>query len=119
MTGITYIKVGNTYDAIAKISEAYFDYPSRKLKLVGVTGTNGKTTTATLLHSFFRERGENVILLSTVENKINDDVLPASQTTPDPYDISRMLRDGVDQGAKYAFMEVSSHAIDQRRISGL
>lgn len=117
--GITYIKVGNTYDAIAKMSEAYFDYPSRKLKLVGVTGTNGKTTTATLLYSFFRERGENVVLLSTVENKINDDVLPASQTTPDPYDISRMLRDGVDQGAKYAFMEVSSHSIDQRRISGL
>ncbi len=116
---ITYIKVGNAYDAIAKMSEAFFDYPSRKLKLVGVTGTNGKTTTATLLHSFFRARGESAVLLSTVENKIDDNVLSASQTTPDPYDISRILHEGVSNGAKYAFMEVSSHAIDQRRVSAL
>ena len=117
--GITYVKVGSTYQAVAKMSEAYFDHPSKKIKLIGVTGTNGKTTTATLLFSFFRLQGFHTLLLSTVENKIDDQVFPASQTTPDPYDISRMLALAVERGVTHAAMEVSSHAADQRRIAGL
>lgn len=117
--GVTYVKVGSTHHAIAKMSEAYFDYPSRKLKLIGVTGTNGKTTTATLLFSFFRTQGFHTLLLSTVENKIDEEIFPASQTTPDPYDISRLLARAVERGVTHGAMEVSSHASDQRRIAGL
>jgi UDP-N-acetylmuramoyl-L-alanyl-D-glutamate--2,6-diaminopimelate ligase len=117
--GVAYIRTGSTHYAIAHMSEAYFGYPSRQMKLVGVTGTNGKTTVATLLFSFFRARGLHALLLSTVENKIDDEVFPASHTTPDPYDISRMLALALERGVTHAAMEVSSHAIDQGRISGL
>ncbi len=116
---VTYVQVANTHHSIALVSEAYFDYPSKKLQLIGVTGTNGKTTIATLLYSFFRDVGEHAVLLSTVENKIDDEIFEASQTTPDPYDISRMLALAVERGATYAVMEVSSHAIHQLRVSGL
>lgn len=117
--GVTYVRVGSAYYAIAHMSEAYFGNPSKAVKLVGVTGTNGKTTTATLLFSFFRSQNLHTLLLSTVENKIDEEIFPASQTTPDPYDISRMLALAVERGVTHAVMEVSSHAVHQLRVSGI
>ena len=97
----------------------FYGDPSKKLKLVGVTGTNGKTTIATLLYEMFREFGYKVGLLSTVCNYIDDKAIPADHTTPDPIELNRLLGDMVAEGCEYAFMECSSHAIHQRRISGL
>lgn len=117
--GITYVQVKDSADAAGKIASAWFDHPSTKLKLVGVTGTNGKTTTATLLYDMFRKLGYGAGLLSTVCNFVNDTRFPATHTTPDPITLNEFLAKMVDEGCEYAFMEVSSHAIHQKRISGL
>lgn len=116
---ITYVKVADSTLALGFIACNYYDNPSQKLKLVGVTGTNGKTTTVTLLFNLFRTLGCNVGLLSTVENKINNTVIPASHTTPDALSLNELLSAMVEQGCEYAFMEVSSHAVVQNRIAGI
>lgn len=116
---VTYIKVSDGADAIGKIASAWYDHPSRRLKLVGVTGTNGKTTTATLLYQMFKELGYRAGLLSTVCNYVGDNARPATHTTPDPISLNQLLAEMVDADCDYAFMEVSSHAIHQKRISGL
>lgn len=116
---ITYIKVLNSSEALGYIACNFFDNPSEKLKLVGITGTNGKTTTVTLLFNLFRGLGYNVGLLSTVENKINNTVIPSTHTTPDALTLNELLSKMVEQGCQYVFMEVSSHAIVQHRITGL
>ena len=101
------------------VSANFYDNPSAKLKLVGVTGTNGKTTIATLLFQLFRELGYKCGLLSTVENRINAHIIPATHTTPDPVALNMLLEEMVIQGCDYCFMEVSSHAVAQHRIEGL
>jgi len=116
---ITYIKVDNSSDALGKIASAWYDFPSSKMTLVGVTGTNGKTTIATLLYQLFRELGHKSGLLSTVCNYVNDLAVEATHTTPDALALNALLAQMVDAGCEYAFMEVSSHSIDQHRISGL
>ena len=116
---VTYVKVVDSHLALGFIACNYFDNPSQKLKLVGVTGTNGKTTTVTLLFNLFRSLGNNVGLLSTVQNKINNTVIPATHTTPDALALNELLSTMVKQGCEYAFMEVSSHAIVQHRIAGI
>ncbi|NDV95786.1 UDP-N-acetylmuramoyl-L-alanyl-D-glutamate--2,6-diaminopimelate ligase [Dysgonomonas sp. 521] len=117
--GITYVKVKDGADAAGKIAAHWYGDPSKKLKLVGVTGTNGKTTTATLLYEMFRKLGYKAGLLSTVANYVDGTVFHATHTTPDPISLNEMLKKMVDAGCEYAFMEVSSHAIHQKRISGL
>ncbi|PTQ95021.1 UDP-N-acetylmuramoylalanyl-D-glutamate--2,6-diaminopimelate ligase [Mucilaginibacter yixingensis] len=114
-----YLMVANSAIALGIVAANFYDRPSDELKLVGVTGTNGKTTVATLLYKLFRELGYKVGLLSTVENQINGKVIPATHTTPDPVALNSLLRDMVDQGCDYCFMEVSSHAVAQHRIEGL
>lgn len=116
---VTYVKVSDSSYALGIIACNYFDNPSEKLKLVGVTGTNGKTTTVTLLFNLFRSLGYAVGLLSTVQNKINNTVIPATHTTPDPISLNELLHSMVEEGCEYAFMEVSSHAIVQHRIAGI
>ena len=117
--GVTYIKVASTEDAVGKVATLFYGDPSRKLKLVGVTGTNGKTTIATLLYNMFRKFGHKCGLLSTVCNYIEGEAIPADHTTPDPIELNRLLAQMVDAGCEYAFMECSSHAIAQKRIGGL
>lgn len=116
---ITYIKVKNSSEALGLIACNFFDNPSEKLKLVGVTGTNGKTTTVTLLFNLFRSLGYSVGLLSTVENKINNTIIPATHTTPDALSLNELLSQMVEQGCEYAFMEVSSHSVVQHRVTGI
>lgn len=116
---VTYVKVNDSAVALGFIASNYYDVPSEKLKLVGVTGTNGKTTVATLLYNLFTGMGFKVGLLSTVVNKINHKEIDATHTTPDAIQLNKLLSDMVDQKCAYCFMEVSSHAIDQERISGL
>lgn len=116
---VTYVKVLNSAEALGYIACNFHDNPSEKLKLVGVTGTNGKTTTVTLLFNLFRGLGYNVGLLSTVENKINNTIIPSTHTTPDALTLNELLANMVEQGCQYAFMEVSSHAIIQHRITGI
>lgn len=116
---VTYIQVASTEEDAGKVATMFYGDPSHKLKLVGVTGTNGKTTIATLLYRMFREFGYKVGLLSTVCNYINDEEYPASHTTPDPIELNCLLAKMVDGGCEYAFMECSSHAIHQHRIGGL
>lgn len=116
---VTYIQVASTEEDAGKVATMFYGDPSHKLKLVGVTGTNGKTTIATLLYRMFREFGYKVGLLSTVCNYINDEENPASHTTPDPIELNCLLAKMVDEGCEYAFMECSSHAIHQHRIGGL
>ena len=116
---ITYIQVKSTEDAVGKVATTFYGDPSHQLKLVGVTGTNGKTTVATLLYNMFRKFGHKVGLLSTVCNYIDDKEVPASHTTPDPIELNALLARMVTEGCEYAFMECSSHAIHQRRIGGL
>ena len=115
----TFVVVDSTETAIGPVATAFQGYPTQKLKLVGVTGTNGKTTIATLLYNLFRSLGYRCGLLSTVCNYIEGEPLPASHTTPDPVELNRLLRRMVDEGCEYAFMECSSHAIAQQRIGGL
>lgn len=116
---VTYIQVKDTEDAVGKAATAFYGDPTSKLELVGVTGTNGKTTIATLLYDIFRHFGYKVGLLSTVCNYIDDEAVPATHTTPDPISLNELLGRMADAGCKYVFMEVSSHSIDQKRISGL
>jgi UDP-N-acetylmuramoyl-L-alanyl-D-glutamate--2,6-diaminopimelate ligase len=116
---ITYVKVLDSSASLGYIACNFYDNPSEKLKLVGITGTNGKTTTVTLLFNLFRGLGYNVGLLSTVENKINTTVIPSTHTTPDALALNELLAEMVEAGCQYAFMEVSSHAIVQHRITGL
>lgn len=117
--GITYIRVANSAEALGRLASNWYDHPSAKLKLVGVTGTNGKTTTATLLYEMAKMEGYKAGLLSTVCNYINDRAVPATHTTPDPISLNQLLAEMVDAGCDYAFMEVSSHAAHQHRIAGL
>src|SRR5690554_4283258 len=112
---VTYIQVENSAKALAEIAAAWYDYPSTKLKLVGITGTNGKTTIATLLYNTVKKLGFAAGLLSTVCNYVNDEAYPTSLTTLDAISLNRYLRKMVDAGCEYAFMEVSSHAIHQHR----
>ena len=117
--GVTYIAVESTEDCVGEVATQFFGTPSEKLKLVGVTGTNGKTTIATLLYNMFRKFGHKCGLLSTVCNYVEDEAIPADHTTPDPVELNRLLAQMVDAGCEYAFMECSSHAIAQKRIGGL
>lgn len=116
---ITWVVAEDSSDALGKIASAWFDYPSEKLKLTGVTGTNGKTTIATLLYKSFRAMGHYAGLISTVCNYINDEAHEATHTTPDAITLNALLARMVEEGCEYAFMEVSSHSVDQNRISGL
>jgi len=117
--GVTYIVVSSTEESVGSVATLFYGDPSRKLKLVGVTGTNGKTTIATLLYNMFRKFGHKCGLLSTVCNYIEDEAIPADHTTPDPIELNELLGRMVDAGCEYAFMECSSHAIAQKRIGGL
>jgi len=116
---VDFLMVADSSVALGIVSANFYDNPSAKLKLVGITGTNGKTTIATLLYKLFRDLGYKCGLLSTVENQVNGQVIAATHTTPDPVELNRLLSEMVDQGCDYCFMEVSSHAIAQHRIGGL
>ncbi len=116
---VTFVQVESTEEAVGPVATVFFGEPSLRLKLVGVTGTNGKTTIATLLYNMFRQFGHKCGLLSTVCNYIEDEVIPASHTTPDAIELNRLLAKMVESGCEYAFMECSSHAIAQQRIGGL
>jgi UDP-N-acetylmuramoyl-L-alanyl-D-glutamate--2,6-diaminopimelate ligase len=116
---VCYLLVRDSAEAAGQISSNFYGNPSAKLKLVGVTGTNGKTTTVTLLYQLFRKLGHHAGLLSTIVNKIDEEIHPATHTTPDPVTLNELLSLMVDKGCGYCFMEVSSHAIDQKRIAGL
>jgi UDP-N-acetylmuramoyl-L-alanyl-D-glutamate--2,6-diaminopimelate ligase len=117
--GVTYVAVESTEECVGEVATQFYGNPSRRLKLVGVTGTNGKTTIATLLYNMFRQMGHRCGLLSTVCNYIEGEPIPASHTTPDPIELNALLARMVEAGCEYAFMECSSHAIAQRRIGGL
>lgn len=117
--GVTYVEVASTEDAVGSVATIFYGEPSKKLKLVGVTGTNGKTTIATLLYDMFRKLGHRCGLLSTVCNYIEGEAVPASHTTPDPIELNRLLAKMAEAGCEYVFMECSSHAIAQKRIGGL
>ena len=116
---VTYVQVASTEEAVGPVATVFYGEPSQKLKLVGVTGTNGKTTIATLLYNMFRKFGHKCGLLSTVCNYIEDEAIPADHTTPDPIELNKLLARMVEAGCEYAFMECSSHAIAQKRIGGL
>ena len=118
-SAVTYVQVTSTEDAVGPVATLFHGDPSRQLKLVGVTGTNGKTTIATLLYNMFRAMGHKCGLLSTVCNYIEGEAVPASHTTPDAIELNKLLARMVSAGCEYAFMECSSHAIAQRRIGGL
>lgn len=116
---VTYIQIKDSEDAVGKVATTFYGDPTSKMELIGVTGTNGKTTIATLLYHTFRYFGYKVGLVSTVCNYIDDQPVPTEHTTPDPVTLNRLLGQMADAGCKYAFMEVSSHSIAQKRISGL
>ena len=117
--GVTYIKVANTQEAVAYMAHQFYDAPSTKIKLVGVTGTNGKTTIATLLFKLFSSLGYTCGLVSTVQNQIGDQIIPSTHTTPDAVSLNDLLNTMVDAGCTHVFMECSSHAVHQHRITGL
>ena len=117
--GVTYVQVASTESAVGPVATLFYGDPSSKLKLVGVTGTNGKTTIATLLYNMFRKFGHKCGLLSTVCNYIEGEAIPTDHTTPDPIELNQLLGRMVEAGCEYAFMECSSHAIQQQRIGGL
>ncbi|MDD6978339.1 MAG: UDP-N-acetylmuramoyl-L-alanyl-D-glutamate--2,6-diaminopimelate ligase [Prevotellaceae bacterium] len=117
--GVCYVAVASTEEAVGKVATIFNGDPTRKLKLVGVTGTNGKTTIATLLYNMFRAFGHKCGLLSTVCNYIDGEALPTTHTTPDPIELNSLLGRMADEGCEYVFMECSSHAIAQKRIGGL
>ena len=117
--GVTYVQVESTEDEVGKIATLFHGDPTSRLKLVGVTGTNGKTTIATLLYNMFRKFGHKCGLLSTVCNYIEDEAVPATHTTPDPIELNELLERMANAGCEYVFMECSSHAIAQKRIGGL
>ena len=116
---VTYIKVNDTEDVVGKLATTFYGDPTSKLELVGVTGTNGKTTIATLLYNMFRKFGYKTGLISTVCNYIDEEAIPTDHTTPDPITLNKLLGRMADEGCKYAFMEVSSHSVAQKRIGGL
>jgi UDP-N-acetylmuramoyl-L-alanyl-D-glutamate--2,6-diaminopimelate ligase len=116
---VTYVRVSDSSEALGLMASAFYGNPSSNLKLVGVTGTNGKTTTATLLYRIVGMLGFKAGLLSTVVNQVVDEQIPTTHTTPDPIELNRLLRRMVDAGCSYCFMEVSSHAVVQKRIAGL
>ena len=116
---VLYLKVEDSAAIMAEMASNFYDAPSTKLNLVGITGTNGKTTTVTLLHDLFTQLGYKVGLISTVENKIGDRILPTSYTTPDVLALNEILAEMNAEGCEYAFMEVSSHAIQQKRVAGI
>ena len=118
-SSVTFIKVSSCEDCVGQLSTTFYGNPTSKLRLVGVTGTNGKTTIATLLYNMFRKMGHRCGLLSTVCNYIEDEAVPATHTTPDPIELNQLLARMVEAGCEYAFMECSSHAIAQKRIGGL
>nr|WP_199079501.1 UDP-N-acetylmuramoyl-L-alanyl-D-glutamate--2,6-diaminopimelate ligase [Pedobacter sp. ASV19] len=117
--GITYIQVEDSHIALGKAASNFYEHPSAGLKLIGITGTNGKTTIATLLFKLFRALGYNVGLISTVQNQINEEIIPATHTTPNPIALNELLQKMVRKGCEFCFMEVSSHAVAQHRIEGL
>lgn len=117
--GISYIKVADSHSAVGTIASNFYGNPSRKMKLVGVTGTNGKTTTVTLLHQLFRDLGYKAGMVGTVVNKINDKSYEATRTTPDAITLNKLFAEMVDEGCTYCFMEVSSHAVCEKRIEGV
>lgn len=117
--GVTYIKVADTHSALGVIANNFYGNPSKKMKLVGVTGTNGKTTTATLLHQLFRNLGYKAGMIGTVVNKINDEAFETTRTTPDAITLNELFARIVDKGCEYCFMEVSSHAICEKRVEGI
>ena len=116
---VCYIKVNDSSVALGMLADAFYDHPSRKLKLVGITGTNGKTTTVTLLQRLFMSAGYHAGLISTIVNKIDDEEIPTCHTTPDAVELNRLLSEMVEKGCQYCFMEVSSHALCQHRVTGL
>lgn len=116
---ITYIKVKNSAKTLGKLASNFYGNPSENLQLIGITGTNGKTSVATLLYGIFKELGLRSALISTVEYRIGDEIIPATHTTPDIITINKLLAKALEEGCEYAFMEVSSHGIHQRRIEGL
>ena len=116
---ITYIKVEKSYDALGIIAGNFYNNPSDRIKLVGVTGTNGKTTIVSLLHQLFGFLNVKVGMLSTIQNKIIEQVIPSTLTTPDALHINFLLSKMLEKGCEYCFMEVSSHAISQGRVNGL
>lgn len=117
--GVTYVQVASSEEATGHVATAFYGNPTERMNLVGVTGTNGKTTIATLLYNMFRKLGYKCGLLSTVCNYIEDEAIPTSHTTPDPIELNRLLGRMADEGCQYVFMECSSHAIAQKRIAGL
>lgn len=117
--GVSYLLVDNAAKSLGIAASNFYDKPSEKLKLVGVTGTNGKTTVATLLFQLFRDLGYKTGLLSTVQNQINELIIPSTHTTPDPVALNSLLAEMVNSGCDYCFIEVSSHAVAQSRIEGL
>jgi UDP-N-acetylmuramoyl-L-alanyl-D-glutamate--2,6-diaminopimelate ligase len=116
---VTYVQVENSSIAAGEMAHNYYGHPSEKMQLVGVTGTNGKTTVATLLFKLFTELGSKAGLLSTVQNQVGERVIPSTHTTPDAISLNAMLKEMVDEHCTHVFMEVSSHAIHQHRIAGL
>lgn len=116
---ITYIKVKNSAKTLGQLASNFYGNPSENLQLIGITGTNGKTSVATLLYGIFKELGLKSALISTVEYRIGDEIIPATHTTPDIITINKLLAKALEEGCEYAFMEVSSHGIHQRRIEGL
>lgn len=117
--GVAYVRLASTEQNVGQIATTYYGDPTSKLKLVGVTGTNGKTTIATVLYNMFRAMGHKVGLLSTVCNYIDGEAIPTEHTTPDPVTLNRLLAQMVEAGCEYVFMEVSSHSVVQNRIGGL
>lgn len=117
--GITYVQVRSTAEAAGQVAHNFYDAPSNRMKLVGVTGTNGKTTIATLLYKLFTRLGYTCGLVSTVENIIAENIVPSTHTTPDAVRLNALLKRMADAGCTHVFMEVSSHAVHQRRIAGL
>ncbi|TAH09580.1 MAG: UDP-N-acetylmuramoyl-L-alanyl-D-glutamate--2,6-diaminopimelate ligase [Sphingobacteriia bacterium] len=119
ISGVVYLQVNNSQEAAALMAVEFYNHPSQKLALVGVTGTNGKTTIATILFKLFRQLGYTCGLISTVQNQINDTIIPATHTTPDAIQLNALLNTMVNEGCTHVFMECSSHAIHQHRITGL
>ncbi|MBP3356180.1 MAG: UDP-N-acetylmuramoyl-L-alanyl-D-glutamate--2,6-diaminopimelate ligase [Rikenellaceae bacterium] len=119
LPGVTYVVTADSHEAMGRMASAFYGYPSRRLKLVGVTGTNGKTTTATLLYDLFRGLGYKAGLISTVVYRIDTERVESTHTTPDALTLNRLLAQMADRGCDYCFMEVSSHSVVQRRIAGL
>lgn len=116
---VAYVLVQDSSEALGLMASNYYDNPTQRIKLIGITGTNGKTTTVTLLHRMFRQAGHHVGLISTIVNKIDEQEIPTTHTTPDSLELNRLLHEMVNAGCDYCFMEVSSHAVVQKRVAGL